>query len=137
MAAGRLARCLGQTVSLSAIDVHTAFNWAWKPGGLMLAILLVLITLSLPTLAVWLALRSALGRLLAEEVGALTCGSGAMLTGQGAIAAILLSLHHSGTVIPAIALDLLLRTLAEAVITFTLFALAFTLRPHSRHRLTV
>lgn len=109
-----LARLLlGETASLSTLDVRAAFHLVDGPLGLNGAVLAALLRQSLPFLAVLLGLLARPPR----DPGGLAAGLGAVLAGQAAVAVLLLQ-PETEPVGASIALDLLVRLVGEATALF-------------------
>jgi hypothetical protein len=109
-----LARLLlGETASLSTLDVRTAFHLVDGPLGLTGAVLAALLRQSLPFLALLLGLLARPPR----DPGGLAAGLGAVLAGQAAVGILFLQ-PETEPAGASIALGLLVRLVGEATALF-------------------
>ncbi|MDX1656130.1 MAG: alkaline phosphatase family protein, partial [Candidatus Competibacteraceae bacterium] len=117
-----LAGLLGETVSLSTLDVSRAFTVVDGPLGLPGAVAVTVLGLALPGLALAAGIAPALALATPKRAGALLAGLGAGLGGMGIVMALVLGLdwNHTAT---ALGLGGLLRVVAVAVYLFPGLAL--------------
>lgn len=111
-----LARLLGETASLSTLDVRLAFRLADGPSGLAGAVVAVILLQALPTLALLLGA----GR---SGSGAFVSGLALAVSGQAAAAGLALAFAPVGS----LATGLLVRLVGETTFLF----LGMALRPRS------
>ncbi len=109
-----LSRVLGETVSLSSIDVRTGFCLIQWPGGLLWACLLVIANQAIAAAGLLLGSRAAIVSLAAKDFGGLASGAAAVLLGQLLIVAGLFAYTTTGQTIQALGLGLLIRVIAES-----------------------
>ena len=106
-----LARFLGETASLSTLDVRLAFRMADGPPGLPGAVAAVILFQALPTLA----LLAGLGR---SGSGTFLAGLALALSGQAAAAGLALAFAPGGPVLGSLATGLLVRLVGETSFLF-------------------
>jgi hypothetical protein len=106
-----LLRLLGETASLSTLDVRLAFRVATGPLGLPGAVITVLLIQALPVLVLLLGLGPALSRAHPDSTGRFAAGLALALTAQGAALS-----FTSGA--GSLALGLLVRLLGETTFWF-------------------
>jgi hypothetical protein len=117
-----LARLLGETVSLSTLDVRAAFQLVDGPLGLAGAVTAAALRQALPSLSLLLGLAPSLRRCPPETCGAFAAGLAAALAGQAAAGSLLLGES------PAHSLGLLVRLIGETSFLFLGSALVLGLR---------
>jgi len=110
-----LLRLLGETASLSTLDVRLAFRFAAGPLGLPAAVLTVLLTQALPTLALLLGLGAIPARSHPSRTGSFAAGLALTLTAQAACAAAAISLDPG---MGSLATGLLVRLAGETTFWF-------------------
>ncbi|HEX6899671.1 MAG TPA: alkaline phosphatase family protein [Thermoanaerobaculia bacterium] len=121
-------RLLGETASLSTLDVRFAFRLADGPLGLPGAVAAVLLLQALPTLALLAGLAPALPRLAPETTGAFAAGAALVIAGQAAAAALALTLlPGDDAVAGSLAVGLLVRLIGEVSFLFLGLAAAAAL----------
>lgn len=120
-----LAAAGGETVSLSTIDLHLAFDrvdgWFGLPG----AIVVVVLRHSLPTIALLLGAVPSVATGSPQSVAQLMAGAGATLLGQAVVASACLLLGAESTVAGSLATGALVRVLCETNFLFLSAALVF------------
>jgi Type I phosphodiesterase / nucleotide pyrophosphatase len=126
-------RLLGETTSLSTLDVRFAFRLADGPLGLPGAVAAVLLLQALPTLALLAGLAPALARSAPETTGAFAAGAALAITGQaGAAALVLTLLPGDDAVAGSLAVGLLVRLIGEVSFLFLGLAAAAALAARLR-----
>ncbi|HSG38499.1 MAG TPA: alkaline phosphatase family protein [Thermoanaerobaculia bacterium] len=116
-----LAWLLGETASLSTLDVRFAFRLADGPLGLPGAVTAVVLLQALPTLALLAALAPVLARAAPGVTGSFAAGAALALTGQAGASALALALFPG-----PLAVGLLVRLIGE--VTFLFLGLAILSR---------
>jgi hypothetical protein len=122
-----LARLLGETASLSTLDVRLAFRMTDGPSGLPGAVAVVILLQALPTLALLLGL----GR---SDSGAFVSGLALAVSGQAAAAGLALAFAPGDPATGALATGLLVRLVGETTFLFLgslLFVFSGTIKPRS------
>ena len=117
-----LSRVLGETVSLSSVDVGPGFCLLHLPSGLLLACLLVLAGQVIPAAGLLLGSRTVLMHLSGQDFGKLVSGAAAMLLGQLLVVAGLFASTAPGQAMQSLGLGLLARVIAECSYFFIGFA---------------
>ena len=110
-----LIRLLGETASLSTLDVRAAFRTAAGPLGLPGAVVAVLAIQALPAVAVLLGMASSRPR---PRAGAFAAGLALSLAGQGGAAALAIALRPGDAVLGSLATGLLARLAGETAFLF-------------------
>lgn len=118
-----LARLLGETASLSTLDVRLAFRLADGPSGLAGAVAVVILLQALPTLALLLGL----GR---SGSGDFVSGLALAVSGQAAAAGLALAFAPADLTAGSLATGLLVRLVGETAFLF-LGSAAVALKPRS------
>ncbi|HSK79517.1 MAG TPA: alkaline phosphatase family protein [Thermoanaerobaculia bacterium] len=122
-----LARLLGETASLSTLDVRLAFRLADGLSGLAGAVAIVILLQALPTLA----LLFGVGR---PDSGAFVSGLALAVSGQAAAVGIALAFAPADLTTGSLATGLLVRLVGETTFLFLgslLFAFSGTITPRS------
>ena len=117
-----LSRLLGETVSLSSVDVRPGFCLVHLPSGLLWACLLVIASQVIPAAGLLLGSRRILINLSGQDFGKLVSGAAAMLLGQLLIVAGLFASTAPGQAMQSLALGLLARVIAECSYFFIGFS---------------
>jgi len=117
-----LARGLGETASLSTLDVRLAFALADGPLGLPGAVAAAALRQALPALAVVFGLAAAFAR--SPQAGAFAAGLAAVLAGQAVAAALVLAGSAGYPAAGSLSLGLLVRLVGETNALFLGAALA-------------
>jgi|GEM_PF-2063440 len=117
-----LSRVLGETVSLSSVDVRSGFCLVHLPSGLLLACLLVLAGQVIPAAGLLLGSRAALMHLSGQDFGKLVSAAAAMLLGQLLIVACLFASTATNQTMQSLGLGLLARVIAECSYFFISFS---------------
>lgn len=131
-----LTRFLGETASLSTLDVRLAFQVVDGPLGLPGAVGVVVLLQALPPLAVALGASRHLGRAAPEETGAFAAGVCLTFAGQAGAASLALA-YWWDTTGSALAVGLLVRLVGEVSFLFLGLALAVRLGRAQAARRTV
>ncbi|HSF43236.1 MAG TPA: alkaline phosphatase family protein [Thermoanaerobaculia bacterium] len=118
-----LARLLGETASLSTLDVQFAFRLADGPSGLAGAVAIVILLQALPTLALLLGLGG-------SDSGAFVSGLALAVSGQAAAAGIALAFAPADLTTGSLATGLLVRLVGETTFLF-LGSAGIALKPRS------
>jgi hypothetical protein len=122
-----LVRPLGETVSLSTLDVRTAFALVAEPWGLPAAVGVVILRHALPSLGLMLGLGPALASAPAAAVGTFAASLAAALTAQALLAAALLAVRGTDPVVGSLALGASVHVACELLYAFGGTALALWL----------
>jgi hypothetical protein len=113
-----LPRLLGETVSLSTIDVRAAVRVVDFPFGPGLAVLVVVLRHAVTTLALLAGLAPGLRRVPPECLGALVAGAAAVCVGQTLATGAALALSAGSVTLGSLALGSLVRGIAEVTALF-------------------
>lgn len=126
-----LVRPLGETVSLSTIDVRTAFALLDAPWGLPAAVGMVILRHALPTLGLVLGLAPALAHAPSASTGFFAASLAAALTAQALLAAAMLAVRGTDPVLGSLALGAYVHVASELLYAFggTALALWLSFRP--------
>ena len=129
-----LCRAAGETTSLSTVDVRAAFALVESRFGLILAVIAVTASQSVPALGLLLGLRSSVARLSSDSTTDFSGGLAAALVGQAAVGILLVN-SAPNQLAAALALGLSVRVIAETLYLFLgLAVLIVTSRPTSTRR---
>jgi hypothetical protein len=109
---------LGETVSLSTIDVRAAVLVVDLPLGLLPAVLLVMLRHAAATLALLGGLAPSLRRVSIQGLGRLAAGAAAVCVGQALAAGAALALAAGDVALGSLALGSLVRLVTEVTALF-------------------
>jgi hypothetical protein len=113
-----LARLLGETASLSTLDVRVAVTLMEGSGGLPVAVVAVMARHSMLTWGVLLGLAPAFSRARPMFTGCFVSGLGVLLVAQALTAGIVLALAGTDIVFGSLALGTLVKLFLELTSVF-------------------
>jgi hypothetical protein len=131
-----LARLLGETVSLSTLDVRAAFAFVYQPWGLPIAVMIVILRHALPTLGFVLGFALALAHVTSASLARVVVSLAAAMTAQAFLAAGVLAVRGTDPIFGALALGAYLRLASELSYAFCSMALVIWISVRTAHRST-